>query len=97
VHDYRLYRGDELLGTITHTDDDFPWHNGTFDPTPEFEELRPLFEQELALLNSGKMDEWEMAWGAITAHGLRLVSRSPGADIDDFLLHIDGEQAWWRY
>jgi hypothetical protein len=31
---------DVLLGTLTHTDDDFPWHNGTFDPAPAFEEVR---------------------------------------------------------
>lgn len=95
--DYRLYCGDELLGALTHTDDDFPWHNGTFEPTPEFEEVRPLFERELALLNADRMDEWESAWESIAALGLRLVPARAGADIDEFLLHIDGSQAWWRY
>ena len=94
---YYLYRGEWLLGALTHTDDDFPWHNGTFEPAPEFEEVRPLFERELALLNADRMDEWEAAWGAIASLGLRLVPASAGADIDEFLLHIDGAQAWWRY
>jgi hypothetical protein len=97
VPDYRLYRRDRLLGALTHTDDDFPWHNGTFDPAPEFEEVRPMFERELALLNADQMDEWEVAWEAIAALGLRLEPVDAGADIEEFLLHIDGSRAWWRH
>ena len=95
--DYRLYRADVLLGTLTHTDDDFPWHNGTFDPTPAFEDVRPLFDRELALLNAGRMDELELAWKEFAALGLRMRSVATGADINEFLLHIEGQRAWWRY
>lgn len=95
--DFRLYRGDQLLGTLTHTDDDFPWRNGTFDPAPAFAEFRPLFERELALLNTDRMHEWEAAWEAIAALGLRLEAGTAGESITEFLLHIDGTRAWWRY
>ena len=94
---YRLYRGDVLLGTLTHTGDDFPWHDGTFDPAPVFEEVRPLFDRELALLNADRMDEWETAWGAIAALGLRLEPMAAGSDVNEFLLHIEGQRAWWRH
>ena len=92
---YRLYRGDQLLGAITHTDNDMPWHNGTFDPSPAFEEVRPLFELELALLNADRMDEWEEAWSDVAALGLRLEPVATGADIDEFLRHIEGSRVWW--
>ena len=95
--DFRLYRGGVLLGSLTSTDDDFPWHNGTFVPAPAFEQVRPLFDRELALLNADRMDEWETAWEAVAALGLRMEPVTGGADIDEFLLHIEGQQAWWRY
>ncbi len=95
--DYHLYRDDCLLGALTRTDGDMPWHLGTFDPAPAFEDVRPLFDRELALLNADRMDEWEAAWGEVEALGLRLEPVPAGAAIDDFLLHIEGPRAWWRY
>jgi len=92
----RLYRGGRLLGELTHTHDDMPWHHGTFAPTPAFEEVRPLFDRDLELLNADRMDEWEAAWEAVAALGLRLEPVAAGADIDEFLLHVEGTQAWWR-
>jgi hypothetical protein len=96
VPDYRLYRSDVLIGTLTGTDDDFPWHYGTCDPAPAFELVRPLFDRELELLNADRMDEWEVAWEAVAALGLRLEPVAAGADIEEFLLHIEGSRAWWR-
>jgi len=95
--DLRLCRGDVLLGTLTSTDDDFPWHHGTFDPAPAFEEVRPLFDRERELLDAERFDEWEAAWEAVVALGLRLELTATGATIDEFLLHIEGNRAWWRY
>jgi putative SOS response-associated peptidase YedK len=95
--DYRLYRGDRLLGTLNRTGADMPWHLGTFEPTPAFEEVRPLFERELALLNADRMDEWMTAWGEVTALGLRLEPVPASTPIEEFVLHIEGPSAWWRY
>jgi hypothetical protein len=81
--DYHLYRGEQLLGTLTRTDGDMPWELGTFEPALAFEELRPLFDRELALLNADRMDEWEAAWGEIAALGLRLEPVAAGAAIDE--------------
>lgn len=96
---YLLYRNDQLLGELIATSFDFPWHRGNFRPTPAFEEVRPLFERELELLNADQMVEWEAVWTAIYDLGMRMRPasiRDASEDISEFLLHIDGDEAWWR-
>ena len=95
--DYRVYRGGRLIGTLTRTDGDMPWENGTFKPAAGFAAVRKLFDRERALLDADRMDEWEAAWEEIAAPGLRLVPVAGGEEITDFVLHIDGSTAWWRY
>jgi hypothetical protein len=94
---FHLYRGEQLLGTLTYASSDMPWEHGTFEPTPAFEEFRPLFDRELALLNADRMDEWEEAWSEIEELGLHLKRGPASKAIDEFLLHVDGSNAWWRY
>ena len=48
---FKLYRGKELLGIITHTDNDFPWYWGTFEPTEHFLTVKSLFDLEHKLLD----------------------------------------------
>lgn len=72
--DYRAYRGDQLLGTLTRTGLEMPWWEGIFDPTPSFEAVRPLFDRERELLNADRMDEWDAAWDEL-ALGLSYCSR----------------------
>jgi hypothetical protein len=94
---YKSYRGDVLLGTITpdNTRSDFPWYAGIFHPTPDFETVRPLFENELSVLDSEDFDAWELAWQAITKPGLKL-EYDNGEIVNELLIHIEGEKTWWR-
>jgi hypothetical protein len=98
VPDYRVYRGDVLLGTLTRTGADWPWWEGTFDGAPGFEAVRPLFDRERELLEADRMDEWGAAWEEL-AEGLRLEPLDGRGPITEFLLHIerDGRCASWRY
>lgn len=95
---YRLFRGNRLLGTITRTEDDPPWFNGVFDPAPDFEEFKPLFEQELKMLENPGADQlkWEDVWMKIKRVGIRLVSADGSEEFSDFIIHIDGNEAWWK-
>ena len=95
---YKLYRGDILLGTLTHTKNDFPWHWGTFDATEQFALVKPLFEQEIKLIDDldSNMQKWEEIWEEITKPGLRLISNMDNKEINEFLIHIDGTEVWWR-
>jgi hypothetical protein len=96
--DYRVYRGDRLLGTLTRTGMDMPWWEGTFDPVPGFEAVRPLFDRERELLEADRIDEWGAAWDEL-AEGLRLEPLDGRAPIIEFLLQseADGRRASWRY
>jgi hypothetical protein len=47
---WTLYRGDELIADLVVNGGDFPWLNADVRPHPGFEDVRPLFDEELRLL-----------------------------------------------
>jgi hypothetical protein len=59
--------------------------------------VRPLFEEELQLLNADRMTEWDTAYKRVLNTGLRVESRDGSQRLYEFILHIDGELAWMRY
>ncbi len=95
--DYRVHRGNVLLGTLTRTGSDWPWWHGTFEPADGFEVVRSLFNRERELLDADR-DEWGVVWDEL-AQGLRLEPLDGREPITEFLLHIetDGRRATWRY
>lgn len=96
--DYRVFRGDLLLGILTELRGEMWWREGTFDAAPGFDAVRPLFDQERELLEADRIDEWGAAWDEL-AEGLRLEPVDGREPITEFLLHIeaDGRNASWRY
>ena len=94
--EYELRRGDELLGKLTSCTPDFPWMFCKFEASASFAEQRALFEEELRLLNAEDMVAWEQAYEKIRALNLRLVDTKEDHEIDEFLVHIDGDEAWFR-
>ena len=93
---FRLYRGEDLLGLVEHTEDDFPNHLGVFHSEEAFEAVKPLFEAEAAHLNSGRMDEWRKVREQIDASGLMLEPVGPGKKQERPLIHIERNRVWWR-
>lgn len=98
---WRLQRGEELLGEIVIEDSDFPWLSGRFRPQPTFAEVRPLFDEELALVetlldseSAEDVEAWERVYERITG-SLSLVA--PHGLVPEFLLHIQGDEAWFRW
>ena len=94
-----LRRGDVLLGTLHACGSDQPWLVCRFEATAAFEEVRPLFDEELRIMDSMSdldVDAWERAYGRIDNLGLRLVPADGGDAIDAFLLHIQGQRARFR-
>lgn len=94
---WQLHSGDGPVGEILIDGADFPWLSGRFSATPAFEPLRELFARELALTErdgEGHWDEWERAYGEIRR---RVSLTSPDGPVPEFLLHIDGDTAWFRW
>jgi hypothetical protein len=72
------------------------WYGAVFEPSAEFERVRPLFENELHLLKSRRLPEWREMWGEIQKPGLRLEPLGEGPPITSFVIHIENDQAWWK-
>jgi hypothetical protein len=86
---------DGVLATITITDSDFPWLSGRLDAEPRFQEYRPLFTAELAALESEDWEEFDRMHRAIREQ-LQL-AYPDGRDVPEFLLHVNGDEAWFRW
>lgn len=86
--------GGERIGEIVIDGADFPWLSGRFTAGPGYEAVEPLFTRELALAEDEDWQEWEAVQGRIR----RLVSlASPDRPVPEFLLHIEGDRAWFRW
>ncbi|GGL42889.1 hypothetical protein [Planomonospora parontospora] len=93
-----LRRRDETVGEIHVNDSDFPWLHGRFTPLPGFAAVAPLFAEDLALVEADDDfdgDAWEDVYERINGQ-LTLVNPA-GKPVAEFILHIDGEQAWFRW
>jgi hypothetical protein len=83
--DYAFFRGGKKLGTLTIGESWFPWYQGEFHPTPEFEEVRPLFD-ELFLMPTS--DAFEETWAKVNEPGVCVKSLHDETTFDTFILHI---------
>lgn len=93
---WTLRQRDSVLGSIEITGGDFPWLSGTWSPTAAFAEVKPLFERQLALLEQEHDDNWDDAYRDTWRAGVRLFVPD-GRQVPEFLLHIDGSDAWFRW
>jgi len=97
-HAWQLVCGGKVLGTLTYRTVDQPFFHCHFSPTADFAEVAPLYAAELESLNTGRMDRWEQDYEKILALGLKLIPVEPDTSppIEEFLLHVDGDTAWFR-
>lgn len=105
THRYRFYRGDTLLGTVVHTEDDQPFHIGYIEPAPGFQEVASLFEE---MATAGRAsdapeerarsrDRFIQLRDEIARPGLRMVGESTGQiRFEPQLFNTDGTKFWWR-
>ncbi|MET9191576.1 hypothetical protein [Streptomyces tendae] len=85
------------IGEILIEDADFPWLSGRFRAGPAYGAVRDLFVRELALVEGDGAErraEWEVVRAEIERR-VRLVS--PDGPVAEFLLHIEGDRAWFRW
>jgi len=94
---WQLVRDDELLAELVVTGGDFPWLNAGVRPSARFAEVRPLSDNELQRLEylDDEPERREAAYRRIR-EVVRLLAPD-GRPVPEFLLHIEGEDAWWRW
>ena len=91
---WRLEQGKTLLGEIVIEEADFPWLSGRFIADPAFATVKPWFDETLALLEAEQHEQFDAAYDRI-AQALTLAS--PSGPVAEFLLHVQDDQAWFRW
>jgi hypothetical protein len=94
---WQVRSGDGPVGEILIDDADFPWLWGRFTPGPAYDSVRDLFARELALLERDHDEVWEAWEAAYDEIRRRVTLSSPDGPIAEFLLHIEGDRAWFRF
>jgi hypothetical protein len=92
---WKLYAEGELVAELAVTGGDFPWLDARVEARPAFEPLRPLFAEELAATEAEEWDRADRLYRAVN-DAVRFVDPQ-GVAVAEFLLHIQGDQAWWRW
>jgi hypothetical protein len=92
-----LRQAEVLLGALTFVRVDAAWVVCRFAATPAFAGIRPLFEAELDLFDHYvDWDTWETAYRQIAELDLSLDPIQGGEPLQDFLLHVEGDAAWFK-
>ncbi|KRD07644.1 MULTISPECIES: hypothetical protein [unclassified Streptomyces] len=89
--------GGEDVGEIVVAGADFPWLSGRFAPGPGYAAVAALFARELALAEQDRdelLEEWEEVYDEIRR---RVSLVSPRGPVPEFLLHVGGGEAWFRW
>jgi hypothetical protein len=95
---WHLHAGGRIVAELHVTDPDFPWLNAIVVRKDGFGAIAPLFEDEIRQLER-MGDEETPEWTAVYER-IRVLTRltyPDGRDVPEYLLHIDGDEAWWRW
>lgn len=85
----KLVAGGRIIGILRLDDVDYPWVFFTFEATPEFDELRDLFEAQ------HEPDGCRAAWDRMDALDLRVVEED-GSETPLHRFNIRGNRAGFR-
>lgn len=92
-----LTRGDTLLGTLTVDEGDMPWWYGRFEPTADFEPVRPVFAAWSRAVHDGDETAMDSAYRALEALDLVITDPDGSEPISRFVLHVDADRFRLRY
>ncbi|MFF2042757.1 hypothetical protein ACFVVX_20230 [Kitasatospora sp. NPDC058170] len=84
----------EIVGEIVIEEADFPWLHGRFVPGEAFPAVQPLFARSLALSEAEDWEAFDAAYEEITS---TVSMVSPAGPVAEFLLHIQDDEAWFRW
>jgi hypothetical protein len=93
AQEYRLMRGEEVLGTLRPNGGDFPWVFCKFEPAEAFEEVRALFDEFTRLADGEDFEAQDESFARIESLGLRLESSEGSRDFGEFFIEIRGDEA----
>lgn len=94
---WTLLDGEVQVATLIVDDADFPFLRARVEATTAFSAVRPMFDEELRALETidEAPDAWDRTYLEIQSR-LTLVDPT-GRAVPEYVLHIDGDRAWWRW
>lgn len=95
---WRLHHAGRVVAELHVTESDLPWLVARVSPLPGFDAVAPLFASEARLvaeLQDVETAEWAEAYDRIRRE--TRLTYPDGRDVPEYLLHIEGDQAWWRW
>ncbi|MGN6722322.1 MAG: hypothetical protein ACTHJM_06900 [Marmoricola sp.] len=95
---WKLLRRGRVIARLEVVEAAFPWLHATVVRESGFDEVAPLFAEELRQhenLAEVETPEWTAACEAIRRE--TALVRPDGQNVAEYLLHIDGASAWWRW
>lgn len=93
-----LHHEGRLVARLHVSQIDFPWLEARLESLEGFDAVAALFEEELRQVESlqdVETPEWAAAYDNIRT--LTRLTYPDGRDVPEYLLHIDGDRAWWRW
>lgn len=89
--------GDLTLGRLNLRKVDQPFLFCEFTPSDDFAQFAPVFARDAAAIEGHDQAAQEDAGEAMDELGLRLVHEADGSIIEELLIHVSGNKAWFRY
>ena len=96
---WTLHRGGEVIAELRVKERDMPWITAEILRRTGFEAIEPFLVEDLKFLelsdpDGDDVERWEQLSDTYLA-GTTLMKPS-GEAVAEFLLHIEGDEAWWR-
>ena len=92
---WRLHRDGREVARLTVIDSDWPWVYADVEALPGFDDFSPIFLEEQ---QAWEAEDWDRADACYERIRAALTLTYPdGEQVAEFLLHIDGAAANWRW
>jgi hypothetical protein len=102
---WQLHADGRVVADLRVVERDFPWLHARVEARDGFVDVAVLFAEELRLLHAeGDASAvrpatvpapWDAAYDRIRER--TRLTYPDGDDVPEYLLHIDGDRAWWRW
>ncbi len=97
MSEFVLKQDDQIVETLRVHTLDQTYFYCKFEATEAFQPFKSFFEEELKLLNDEDFEVWDKFYNQITNFNLKIVKCESEEFIEDFILHIQNDEAWFRY
>lgn len=95
---WHLHHQGARVAALHVTERDFPWLTARVVPLPGYAAVADLLAEELRLHEASEdaeTPEWTAAYRRIRE--VTRLTRPDGSEVPEYLLHVDGDEAWWRW